>query len=174
MRNTSSNGKMEPEEETRRLYLPCSPFAQMGKMTPKYFSKPQITLITYAKLDYVNFGIAFDKKFDETHELILNSLYSFYRAENIIFTSRNILQNIFGNVFDYFQSELVEFVEQHLDELKYMRISMDLKDKYGNNADIKIHGEKYRPVELEENLLDVSILRNSILQNFFHCRLWRT
>ena len=35
---------------------------------------------------------------------------------------------------------------------------MDLKDKFGNNATIKIHGEKYRPVELEESLLDVSIL----------------
>ena len=75
-----------------------------------------------------------------------------YRADNILFTSRNILQHIFGNVPDHFQSELVESIEHH------MRISMDLKDKFGNNATIKIHGEKYRPVELEESLLDVSIL----------------
>ena len=68
------------------------------------------------------------------------------------------MQHIFGNVPDHFQSELVESIEHHLDELKYMRISMDLKDKFGNNATIKIHGEKYRPVELEESLLDVSIL----------------
>ena len=58
------------------------------------------TLITYAKLDY------------------MNSIYSFYRAENILFTSRSILQHIFGNVPDHFQSELVEVIEQHLDELR--------------------------------------------------------
>ena len=105
-------------------------------------------MITYTKLDYVNSGITFDRKFDETHELILNSLYSFYRAKNILFISRNALQHIFGNVADYFQNELVEIIERYLDELKYMWISMDLKDKFGNNAHIKIHGEKYRPVEL--------------------------
>ena len=131
------------------------------------------TLITYAKLDYVNSGVTFDRKFDETHELILNSLYSFYRAENILFTSRNILQHIFGNVPDHFQSELVEIIEQHLDELKYMRISMDLKDKFGNNAHIKIHGEKYRPVELEESLLDVSILKMKSAKNSKIVKVYR-
>lgn len=131
------------------------------------------TLITYAKLDYVNSGVTFDRKFDETHELILNSLYSFYRAENILFTSRNILQHIFGNVADHFQSELVEIIEQHLDELKYMRISMDLKDKFGNNAHIKIHGEKYRPVELEESLLDVSILKMKSAKNSKIIKVYR-
>ncbi len=131
------------------------------------------TLITYAKLDYVNSGVTFDRKFDETHELILNSLYSFYRAENILFTSRNILQHIFGNVADHFQSELVEIIEQHLDELKYMRISMDLKDKFGNDAHIKIHGEKYRPVELEESLLDVSILKMKSAKNSKIIKVYR-
>ena len=131
------------------------------------------TLITYAKLDYVNSGVTFDRKFDETHELILNSLYSFYRAENILFTSRNILQHIFGNVADHFQSELVEIIEQHLDELKYMRISMDLKDNFGNNAHIKIHGEKYRPVELEESLLDVSILKMKSAKNSKIIKVYR-
>ena len=131
------------------------------------------TLITYAKLDYVNSGVKFDRKFDEIHELILNSLYSFYRAENILFTSRNILQHIFGNVADHFQSELVEIIEQHLDELKYMRISMDLKDKFGNDAHIKIHGEKYRPVELEESLLDVSILKMKSAKNSKIIKVYR-
>ena len=65
------------------------------------------TLVTYAKLDYVNSGVKFNGKFDESHELILNSLYSFYRAKSILFTSRNILQHIFGNVLDHFQSEIV-------------------------------------------------------------------
>ena len=149
--------------------LPVAPFGEI-------FSTPfnnEKTLITYAKLDYVNSGVTFDRKFDETHELILNSLYSFYRAENILFTSRNILQHIFGNVADHFQSELVEIIEQHLDELKYMRISMDLKDKFGNDAHIKIHGEKYRPVELEESLLDVSILKMKSAKNSKIVKVYR-
>ena len=111
--------------------------------------------------------------FDETHELILNSLYSFYRAENTLFTSWNILQHIFGNVADHFQSEFVGIIEQHLDELKYMRISMDLKDKFGNNAHIKLHGEKYRPVELEESLLDVSILKMKSAENSKIVKVYR-
>lgn len=123
------------------------------------------TLITYAKLDYVRSGITFDRKFDEVDELILNSIYSFYRAGNVLFTSRNLLQHVFGNVADHFQSELVEVIEQHLDELKYMRFSMDLKDKYGNDASIKLHGEKYRPIALEENLLDISILNMKSVKN---------
>ena len=163
-----------PEEYRQNLTklfnkLTVAPFGEI-------FSTPfnnEKTLITYAKLDYVNSGVTFDRKFDETHELILNSLYSFYRAENILFTSRNILQHIFGNVADHFQSELVEIIEQHLDELICMRISMDLKDKFGNNAHIKIHGEKYRPVELEESLLDVSILKMKSAKNSKVVKVYR-
>lgn len=163
-----------PEEYRQNLTklfnkLTVAPFGEI-------FSTPfnnEKTLITYAKLDYVNSGVTFDRKFDETHELILNSLYSFYRAENILFTSRNILQHIFGNVADHFQSELVEIIEQHLNELKYMRISMDLKDKFGNDAYIKIHGEKYRPVELEESLLDVSILKMKSAKNSKVVKVYR-
>ena len=123
------------------------------------------TLITYAKIDYVNSGVTFNGKFNKMHELILNSLYSFYRSENILFTSRNILQHIFGNISDHFQSGLVKIIDQHLDELRCMRISMDLKDKFGNNAPIKIHGEKYRPTALHEDILDVSILEMKSAKN---------
>ena len=54
-----------------------------------------------------------------------------------------------------------------------MRISMDLKDKFGNNAHIKIHGEKYRPVELEESLLDVSILKMKSAKNSKIVKVYR-
>ena len=161
----------EHKQNLTKLFskLTVAPF---GEIFATPFNNEKI-LITYAKLDYVNSGITFDRKFDETHELILNSLYSFYRAENILFTSRNILQHIFGNVADHFQSELVEIIEQHLDELKYMRISMDLKDKFDNDAHIKIHGEKYRPVELEESLLDVSILKMKSEKNSKIVKVYR-
>lgn len=131
------------------------------------------TLITYAKLDYVCSGLTFDRKLDEVDKLILNSIYSFYRAGNVLFTSRNILQHIFGNVADHFQSKLVEVVEHYLDELKYMRISMDLKDKYDNDASIKLNGEKYRPIALEENLLDVSILSMKSVKNSKIVKVYR-
>lgn len=167
----NTNLPAEHKQNLTKLFskLTMAPF---GEIFATPFNNEK-TLITYAKLDYVNSGITFDRKFDETHELILNSLYSFYRAENILFTSRNILQHIFGNVADHFQSELVEIIEQHLDELKYMRISMDLKDNFGNNAHIKIHGEKYRPVELEESLLDVSILKMKSAKNSKIVKVYR-
>ena len=167
----NTNLPTEHEQNLTKLFskLKVAPF---GEIFATPFNNEK-TLITYAKLDYVNSGVTFDRKFDETHELILNSLYSFYRAENILFTSRNILQHIFGNVADHFQSELVEIIEQHLDELKYMRISMDLKDKFGNDAHIKIHGEKYRPVELEESLLDVSILKMKSAKNSKIVKVYR-
>ena len=167
----NTNLPAEHRENLTKLFskLTVAPF---GEIFATPFNNEK-TLITYAKLDYVNSGVTFDRKFDETHELILNSIYSFYRAENILFTSRNILQHIFGNVADHFQSELVEIIEQHLDELKYMRISMDLKDNFGNNAHIKIHGEKYRPVELEESLLDVSILKMKSAKNSKIIKVYR-
>ena len=161
----NTNLPTEHEQNLTKLFskLKVAPF---GEIFATPFNNEK-TLITYAKLDYVNSGVTFDRKFDETHELILNSLYSFYRAENILFTSRNILQHIFGNVADHFQSELVEIIEQHLDELKYMRISMDLKDKFGNDAHI------YRPVELEESLLDVSILKMKSAKNSKIVKVYR-
>ena len=167
----NANLPSEYKQNLTKLFskLKVAPF---GEIFATPFNNEK-TLITYAKLDYVNSGVTFDRKFDEIHELILNSLYSFYRADNILFTSRNILQHIFGNVPDHFQSELVETIEQHLDELKYMRISMDLKDKFGNNAAIKIHGEKYRPVELEESLLDVSILTMKSAKNSKIIKVYR-
>ena len=146
--------------------------APVGEVFATPFNSEK-TLITYAKLDYVRSGITFDRNFDDVDELILNSIYSFYRAGNILFTSRNILQHIFGNVADHFQYELVEVVEQHLDELKYMRISMDFKDKYGNDASIKLHGEQYRPIAFEENLLDVSILSMKSIKNSKIVRVYR-
>ena len=167
----NKNLPAEHKQNLTKLFskLKVAPF---GEIFATPFNNEK-TLITYAKLDYVNSGVTFDRKFDETHELILNSLYSFYRADNVLFTSRNILQHIFGNVADHFQSELVEIIEQHLDELKYMRISMDLKDKFGNDAHIKIHGEKYRPVELEESLLDVSILKMKSAKNSKIIKVYR-
>ena len=146
--------------------------APIGEIFATPFNNAK-TLITYAKLDYVNSGVTFSGKFNKMHELILNSLYSFSRAENILFTSRNILQHIFGNVSDHFQSGLVKIIDQHLDELRCMRISMDLKDKFGNNAPIKIHGEKYRPTALNEDILDVSILEMKSAKNSKIVKVYR-
>ena len=167
----NTNLPVEHKHNLTKLFgkLPIAPF---GEIFATPFNNEK-TLITYAKLDYVNSGFTFNGKFDETHELILNSLYSFYRAENILFTSRNILQHIFGNVPDHFQSELVEVIEQYLDELRCMRISMDLKDKFGNNAFIKLHGEKYRPIALNEDILDVSILEMKSAKNSKVVKVYR-
>ena len=87
--------------------------APIGEFFATEFNSTK-TLMTYAKLDYENSGVKFDKKFDKMHELILNSLYSFSRAENILFTSRNILQHFFGNVSDHFQSGLVKSSTKNL------------------------------------------------------------
>lgn len=166
-----TNLPMEHRHNLTKLFNKLT-VAPIGEVFATPFNSEK-TLITYAKLDYVRSGITFDRKFDAVDELILNSIYSFYRAGNILFTSRNILQHIFGNVADHFQSELVEVVEQQLDELKYMRISMDLKDKYGNDASVKLHGEKYRPIVLEENLLDVSILSMKSVRNSKIVKVYR-
>ena len=48
-----------------------------------------------------------------------------------------------------------------------------MKDKFGNNTYIKIHGEKYRPVELEESLLDVSILKMKSAKNSKIIKVYR-
>ena len=167
----STNLPTEHRQNLTKLFgkLVVAPF---GEIFATPFNNEK-TLITYAKLDYANAGVTFDCKFDAIHELILNSIYSFYRADNLLFTSRSILQHIFGNVPDHFQSELVKVIEQHLDELKYMRISMDLKDKLGKSAVVKIHGEKYRPVELEESILDVSILKMKSVKNSKIVKVYR-
>ena len=146
--------------------------APIGEIFATPFNSTK-TLVTYAKLDYVRSGITFDRKIDDADELVLNSIYSFYRAGNILFTSRNILQHIFGNVPDHFQAELVETIEQRLDELKYMRFSMDLKDKYGNDASIKLHGKKYRPMILDDSLLDVTILSMKSVKNSKIVKVYR-
>ena len=138
--------------------------AQFGEIFATPFNSEK-TLITYARLDYARSGVTFDRKFDAIDELILNAIYSFYRSGNVLFTSRNILQHIFGNVPDHFQSELVKIIEQHLDEIKYMRISMDLKDNLGNDATLNVFGEKYHPIALDESLLDVSILKMKSAKN---------
>ena len=138
--------------------------AQFGEIFATPFNSEK-TLITYARLDYARSGVTFDRKFDAIDELILNAIYSFYRSGNVLFTSRNILQHIFGNVPDHFQSELVNIIEQHLDEIKYMRISMDLKDNLGNDATLNVFGEKYHPIALDESLLDVSILKMKSAKN---------
>lgn len=132
--------------------------APIGKVFGVPFNKGK-TLINYARLDYCDSGVKFEGKFNAVHEIILNSVYSFYRNNSMMFTARNILQHIFGNVPDHFQSELVGQIEKCIDELRHMQISMDLKDKFGRTAVIKFHGEKYRPLEIKESLLDLTSLK---------------
>ena len=166
-----SNLPAEHKQNLTKLFgkLTEAPF---GEIFATSFNSEK-TLMSYAKLDYGGPGITFDRKFSVIHALILNAIYSFFRAENVLFTSRNILQHIFGNVEDHFQSELVVLVENHLDELKYMRISMDLKDKFLNDATLKIDGEKYRPLVVEENLLDISILKLKSARNSRIVKVYR-
>ena len=138
--------------------------APFGEVLATPFNSEK-TLITYAKLDYISPDVKFDRNFDEVDKLILNAIYSFQRVGNIIFTGRNILQHIFGNVADHFQSELVVLIDQHIGKLRSMQISMDLKDKFGNDATISLNGEKYRPIAIEEDLLDVSVLKMKSIKN---------
>ena len=139
--------------------------APFGEVFATPFNREE-TRITYAKLDYKQ-GIEFDRSFDDIDGLILNAIYSFYKAENVLFTNRNILQHIFGNVADHFKtaSEIVEIIDQRLDKLRSMQISMDLKDKFGNDATISLNGEKYRPIAFEEDLLDLSVLKMKSSRN---------
>ena len=102
--------------------------------------------------------------------MILNALYSITRnaaadsdgsypvVEKPMFSSRRILQHIFGNVADHFQDEIVEFVEKRLERLSWMKLTFDLRDNLGNSKAITVRGEKYRPVALRENLLDMSVV----------------
>lgn len=127
-------------------------------------------LYTFACLDYVDEKVSFSGRFDVADELILNALYSITRnaatdsdgsypvGEKPMFSSRRILQHIFGNVADRFQDEIVEFVEKRLERLSWMKLTFDLRDNLGNSKAITVRGEKYRPVALRENLLDMSVV----------------
>ena len=127
-------------------------------------------LYTFARLDYVDEKVSFSGRFDVADELILNALYSLTRnatadsdgsypvGEKPMFSSRRILQHIFGNVADHFQDEIVEFVEKRLERLSWMKLTFDLRDNLGNSKAITVRGEKYRPVALRENLLDMSVV----------------
>jgi hypothetical protein len=52
----------------------------------------------------------------------------------------------------------VEFVEKRLERLSWMKLTFDLRDSLGNSKAITVRGEKYRPVALRENLLDISVV----------------
>lgn len=146
--------------------------ADIGQNFKTAFNKNQ-TIFTFARLDYSRFGIKLDRKFDAIDELILNAIYSLGReavceddgsgqfrgAWQPIFTSRKILQHIFGNVADHFQKEIVEIVEQHIEDMSYMKLTLDFKDNLGNDAYVIVDGEKYHPVSIRENLLDVTVLK---------------
>ena len=128
------------------------------------------TLFVFARLDYSDEKVSFSGRFDVADELILNALYSITRnvqadsdgsypvGEKPMFSSRRILQHIFGNVADHFQDEIVEFVEKRLERLSWMKLTFDLRDNLGNSKAITVRGEKYRPVALRENLLDMSVV----------------
>ena len=127
-------------------------------------------LYTFARLDYADEKVSFSGRFDVADELILNALYSITRnaaadsdgsypvGAKPMFSSRRILQHIFGNVADHFQDEIVEFVERRLERLSWMKLTFDLRDSLGNSKAITVRGEKYRPVSLRENLLDMSVV----------------
>lgn len=128
------------------------------------------TLFIFARLDYADEKVSFSGRFDVTDELILNALYSITRnavadsdgsypvGAKPTFSSRRILQHIFGNVADHFQDEIVEFVEKRLERLSWMKLTFDLRDNLGNSKAITVRGERYRLVALRENLLDMSIV----------------
>ena len=128
------------------------------------------TLFIFARLDYADERVSFSGRFDVADELILNALYSLTRnaaadsdgsypvGGKPTFSSRRILQHIFGNVADHFQDEIVEFVEKRLERLSWMILTFDLRDNLGNSKAITVRGEKYRPVALRENLLDMTVV----------------
>ena len=163
--------------------------ADIGQSFKTAFNKNK-TIFTFARLDYNRAGIILDRKFDAIDELILNAIYSIgrefvtgddgsgeYQGEwQPIFTARKILQHIFGNIADHFQREIVEVIEQHIEDMSYMKLTLDLKDKLGNDAYIMVNGEKYHPVSIRESLLDVTILSlksNTSGKNFGVYRLNR-
>ena len=96
--------------------------AEVGRGFKTAFDKGR-TLFVFARLDYADEKVSFNGRFDVADELILNALYSITRnaqadsdgsypvGEKPTFSSRRILQHIFGNVADHFQDEIVEFVQ---------------------------------------------------------------
>lgn len=163
-------------------YLPVQHFSEVTKLMKKLqiadinqefktsFSTDQ-KIFSFARLDYSNGDVILDRKFDAVDELILNSIYSIARYNagkrysvaqnddlNVVFTARNILQHIFGNVPDHFQKEIVEVVERHLEDMSYMKLTFNLMDRLGNDAYVTIRGEKYHLVSIRENLLDLSVV----------------
>lgn len=143
--------------------------AELGRGFKTAFDKGR-TLFMFARLDYADEKVSFSGRFDVADELILNALYSITRnaaadsdgsypvGEKPMFSSRRILQHIFGNVADHFQDEIVEFVEKRLERLSWIKLTFDLRDNLGNSKAITVRGEKYRPVALRENLLDMSVV----------------
>ena len=143
--------------------------AELGRGFKTSFDKGR-TLFMFARLDYADEKVSFSGRFDVADELILNALYSITRnatadsdgsysvGEKPTFSSRRILQHIFGNVADHFQDEIVEFVEKRLERLSWMKLTFDLRDNLGNSKSITVRGEKYRPVALRENLLDMTVV----------------
>ncbi|MBQ3444538.1 MAG: hypothetical protein IJG33_14995, partial [Selenomonadaceae bacterium] len=114
--------------------------------------------------------VSFSGRFDAADELILNAIYSITRSAQAdndgnyavgskpMFSSRRILQHIFGNVADHFQDEIVEFVEKRLERLSWMKLTFDLRDSLGNSQSVVVRGVRYRPAALRENLLDMSVI----------------
>ena len=127
-------------------------------------------LYTFARLDYADEKVSFSGRFDAADELILNAIYSITRSAQAdndgnyavgskpMFSSRRILQHIFGNVADHFQDEIVEFVEKRLERLSWMKLTFDLRDSLGNSQSVVVRGVRYRPAALRENLLDMSVV----------------
>lgn len=145
--------------------------AGLNKDFKTAFNKDE-TIFTFGRLDYAREGITLERNFDDTDEMILNALYSIgrdfvpeddgsgnYQGDwQPVFTARKILQRIFGNVADHFQKEIVENVEKHIEDMSYMKLTLDLRDKDGSDAYVTINGEKYHPVSIKDSLLDVTIL----------------
>ena len=128
-------------------------------------------IFSFARLDYSNGDVVLDRKFDAVDELILNAIYSIARynagkhygepqnsERKAVFTARNILQHIFGNVPDHFQKEIVEVVERHIEDMSYMKLTFNLTDNLGNDAYVTIRGERYHLASIKENLLDLSVV----------------
>ena len=162
--------------------LPIQHFSEVTKLMKKlqiaalnqsfktsFDSKKKI--FSFARLDYNNGDVILDRKFDAIDELILNAIYSIARhntgerhdksqngERKVVFTARNILQHIFGNVPDHFQKEIVGVVEKHIEDLSYMKLTFNLMDRLGNDAYVTIRGEKYRLSSIRENLLDLSVV----------------
>lgn len=142
---------------------------EFGKDFRTAFNKSE-TLFTFFRLDYNHAGVILDRKFDAVDELILNSIYSFglglstddegyyVKNERPIFSARKILQHIFGNIEDHFQEEIVSVIDNHIDDMSYMKLTFDLRDNLGNSASLTVGGEQYRPVAVKESLLDASII----------------